>query len=159
MIRFKLYGLDPSTMAAMSMSKVIALLAAVVVAAGTGIFFTAQHLRRAPSAEDKPAAQTASREQTPTALAAVQAQASAVASALTGLPARPEANDGTPSFDIARIEPTGEAVIAGRATPGATVELLRNGEVHDRVVADAAGEFAMVPPKLPSGWVARSVRS
>ena len=36
--------------------------------------------------------------------------------------------DGVPAFDVARIEPTGEAVIAGRAMPGATVELLRNGE-------------------------------
>ena len=51
-----------------------------------------------------------------------------------------------PTFDVARIEPTGEAVIAGRAAPGATVELLRNGEVHDRAVADQSGQFVMVPP-------------
>ncbi len=56
-----------------------------------------------------------------------------------------------PAFDIARIEPTGEAVIAGRATPGATVQLLRNGEIHDSAVADQSGQFVMVPPRLPSG--------
>jgi LysM domain len=60
-------------------------------------------------------------------------------------------DEGGPAFDIARIEPSGDAVIAGRAAPGATVELLRNGIVHDRVVADASGQFAMVPPRLPAG--------
>jgi nucleoid-associated protein YgaU len=61
-----------------------------------------------------------------------------------------ERDDG-PAFDIARVEPSGDAVIAGRASPGATVELLRNGAVHDRVVAGASGQFAMLPPRLPSG--------
>jgi nucleoid-associated protein YgaU len=64
-----------------------------------------------------------------------------------------------PTFDVARIEPTGEAVIAGRATPGATVELLRNGEVHDRAVADQSGQFVIVPPRLPSGTYDLTLRS
>jgi nucleoid-associated protein YgaU len=50
-----------------------------------------------------------------------------------------------------RVEPAGDAVIAGRAAPGAVVELLRNGERHDRAVADQAGQFVMVPPRLPPG--------
>ena len=41
-----------------------------------------------------------------------------------------------PVLDVARIEPSGDVVIAGRAAPGASVELLRSGEIHDRVVAD-----------------------
>ena len=56
-----------------------------------------------------------------------------------------------PSFDVVRVEPTGESVIAGRAAPGATVELLRNGEPFARVIADASGLFAFVPPPLPQG--------
>jgi hypothetical protein len=56
-------------------------------------------------------------------------------------------------------EPTGEAVIAGRATPGATVELLGNGELHDRAVADQSGQFVMVPPRLPSGTYDLTLRS
>ena len=64
-----------------------------------------------------------------------------------------------PTFDVARIEPTGEAVIAGRAAPGATVELLRNGEAHDRAVADKSGQFVMVPPRLPSGTYDLTLRS
>jgi hypothetical protein len=64
-----------------------------------------------------------------------------------------------PAFDIARVEPSGDAVIAGRAAHGASVELLRNGKLHDRVVADASGQFAMVPPRLPPGDSELTLRS
>ncbi|QEN90342.1 LysM peptidoglycan-binding domain-containing protein [Labrys sp. KNU-23] len=56
-----------------------------------------------------------------------------------------------PTFDIARIEPAGSAVIAGRAASGATVELLRNGNPYARVVADINGTWAITPPALPKG--------
>ncbi|KLK92659.1 hypothetical protein AA309_13315 [Microvirga vignae] len=56
-----------------------------------------------------------------------------------------------PSFDLVRVEPSGESVIAGRAAPGATIELLRGDQVHARAVADASGLFAIVPPALPPG--------
>jgi len=68
-------------------------------------------------------------------------------------------DEARPAFDVARIEPSGDAVIAGRAAPGASVELLRNGEPHDRVVADASGQFAMVPPRLPAGDSELTLRS
>ncbi|HEV7636498.1 MAG TPA: LysM peptidoglycan-binding domain-containing protein [Bradyrhizobium sp.] len=98
----------------------------------------------------KPAADA--RDQGP-ALGAVQAKANALAAG------SPDGGDGTPTFDIARVEPTGEAVIAGRATPGATVELLRNGELHDRAVADQSGQFVMVPPTLPPGTYDLTLRA
>lgn len=69
------------------------------------------------------------------------------------------AEEGRPAFDVARVEPSGDAVIAGRAAPGANVELLRNGEVHGRVVADASGQFAMVPAPLPPGDSELTLRS
>ncbi|MEX6860482.1 hypothetical protein AB2C73_33940, partial [Pseudomonas aeruginosa] len=56
-----------------------------------------------------------------------------------------------PEFDVVNVEPTGETVVAGRALPDATVELLRNGEVCDRAVADKSGQFVMVPRPLPPG--------
>jgi LysM repeat protein len=62
-------------------------------------------------------------------------------------------------FDVARVEPNGESVIAGRASPGANVELLRDGDVHSRIRADASGEFVMVPPRLPMGTYHLSLRS
>ncbi|MGQ0687095.1 LysM peptidoglycan-binding domain-containing protein [Bradyrhizobium sp.] len=79
--------------------------------------------------------------------------------ALIGSRPPPESGDGVPTFDVARIQPTGEAVVAGRAAPGATVELLRDGEVHDRAVADKSGQFVMVPPKLPPGTYDLTLRS
>ncbi len=59
--------------------------------------------------------------------------------------------DFTPSFDIVRIEPGGDAVIAGRSVPGATVELLRDGVIQDKATTDASGQFVMIPPRLPPG--------
>jgi len=52
-----------------------------------------------------------------------------------------------PSFDIIRVEPSGDTVVAGRAAPGATVELLSNGSVIATTTADAAGEFVLVLEK------------
>jgi len=98
-------------------------------------------------------------EQSPAPLAKAQAETKAVVDALIGAPPAPESNDGIPTFDVARIEPTGETVVAGRAMPGATVELLRNGEVHDRAVADKSGQFVIVPPKLPPGTYDLTLRS
>src|SRR6476660_9853179 len=67
-------------------------------------------------------------------------------------PPSPDSGDEImPVFDIAVVGRAGDAVIAGTAAPGATVELLRNGERHDRAVADQSGQFVMVPPRLPPG--------
>jgi len=72
---------------------------------------------------------------------------------------RTDPTDRSPAFDVARIEPSGEAVIAGRAAPGATVELLRAGELHDQTLANEAGEFVLVPRPLPPGNYALTLRS
>jgi nucleoid-associated protein YgaU len=152
-------------MSATSMSRMVLL--AFVAACGIPLVFAIQHFRREPPVDTKaalaapavakPASDT--RDQDPAAVAAAQAKANAVAAALAGPPIPPDSGDGVPAFDIARIELTGEAVIAGRATPGATVELLRNGELHDRAVADQSGQFVMVPPRFPSGTYDLTLRS
>ncbi len=91
-------------------------------------------------------------------LASAQQQAKDLATALT--PAPPATGDGAvPEFDIVHIEPTGEAVVAGRAAPGTVIELLRNGEAHDRVMVDQSGQFAMVPRPLPKGTYELTLRS
>ena len=48
-----------------------------------------------------------------------------------------------PSFDIVRVEPTGDAVIAGLAEPGATVELMSGDEAVATAEANERGEWAM----------------
>jgi nucleoid-associated protein YgaU len=52
-----------------------------------------------------------------------------------------------PSFDIVRVEPDGQAVIAGRAAPGAEVELRSGDRTIDRVRADQRGEWVALPPE------------
>jgi nucleoid-associated protein YgaU len=64
-------------------------------------------------------------------------------------PGAPDRN--SPSFDTVRVEPNGELVVAGRATPNAAVELLVDGKPTARAVADANGQFAIVPPAIPAG--------
>ena len=54
-------------------------------------------------------------------------------------------------FDIVRVEPNGEVVVAGRANPGASVRLLNKGAVIAQAKADANGQFAIVPPALAKG--------
>jgi nucleoid-associated protein YgaU len=152
-------------MPAWSMNRMVLL--TFVAACGIPLVFAIQYLRREPPVDTKAAtaapavSKPAPRalDQGPDALTAAQAKADAMAGALAGSPAPPDSDDGVPTFDVARIEPTGEAVIAGRATPGATVELLRNGELHDRAVADQSGEFVMVPPRFPPGTYDLTLRS
>ena len=152
-------------MTAISASRTIIPILAFV-ACGVALAFAIQHVRESPA--DTLAATTApmiskpaseAREQSPAPLATAKAEANAIVDALAGSPPPPENSDGVPTFDVARIEPTGEAVIAGRAAPGATVELLRDGEVHDRAVADKSGQFVIVPPKLPPGTYDLTLRS
>jgi nucleoid-associated protein YgaU len=150
-----------------SMSRMVVPAVALVAAIGIALVFGIQHIRREPAVEAKAvtAAPAASKpasnapDQAPPALATVQEQAKAVAAALAISPPLPDRADSVPAFDVARIEPTGDAVVAGRAAPGATVELLRNGEVHDHAVADQSGQFVMVTPRLPPGTYDLTLRS
>ena len=64
----------------------------------------------------------------------------------------PAAASGAPSFDVVRINPQGEAVIAGRAAPGAEVRVLDGDREIGRVTADRNGEWVLVPKEpLPPG--------
>ena len=154
-------------MTATSMSRMAVPYVVLAAACGVALVFAIQYSHRAPPVDAKaasaaqaaPTPASGPQSQGPTALAAAQAQANAVVGGLTGSPVPPDSGDGVPAFDVARIEPSGEAVIAGRTTPGATVELLRNGELHDRAVADQSGQFVMVPPKLPAGTYDLTLRS
>ena len=57
-----------------------------------------------------------------------------------------------PSFDIVRVERDGRAVVAGRAAPGAEVELRAGDRVLDRVRASRRGEWVATPIEpLPPG--------
>jgi LysM repeat protein len=99
------------------------------------------------------------RDETTAALATAQAEASTLAAELAAPPRSPDGDESAPVIDVARIDRTGEAVIAGRAAPGAVVELLINGERHHQEVADQSGLFVMVPARLPPGDYELTLRS
>jgi hypothetical protein len=128
---------------ATSIARIVVPSLALVAAGGAAFFFGITHVRREPPVEARSV--TAAR-------VANAALAVAHRSSDTG-------DEFTPVFDIARIDPAGDAVIAGSAAPGASVELLRNGKVHDRAVADQFGQFVMVPPRLPPGDYELTLRS
>jgi len=56
-----------------------------------------------------------------------------------------------PGFDIVRVEPTGETVVAGHAAPDAAVELRDEGRVIAEIDADKSGQFVILPPQLGVG--------
>jgi nucleoid-associated protein YgaU len=56
-----------------------------------------------------------------------------------------------PAFDVVNVDPSGEAVIAGRAAPNEKVELRDAGKTVAEATADAAGQFVIIPPAFAPG--------
>jgi hypothetical protein len=58
-----------------------------------------------------------------------------------------------PTFDVVRVGPSGDAVIAGRSAPGANIEVTANGQSIGRTVADPQGQWVLLPtdPVRPGG--------
>jgi len=56
-----------------------------------------------------------------------------------------------PKFDIVRIDAQGNALIAGRAEPGAQIELTLNGDVFAETQADDTGAFVVLGQVPPAG--------
>jgi len=57
-----------------------------------------------------------------------------------------------PSFDVVRINPQGDAVIAGRAAPDAQVHVFDGDREIGSVTADQRGQWVLLPSEpLPSG--------
>ncbi len=104
---------------------VIAGVVAVIVALLLAFLFTGEPSDEAPTVAEAPP----------------QAEPNAMPDA----EAPPQAEPVAPSFDIVRVEPSGETVIAGRAAPGAEVTVLDRGEVLGTVTADDAGEWVLLP--------------
>lgn len=90
------------------------------------------------------------------ALASASTQQATVSSPQAPVAARPlpPAVPGLtqPSFDVVRINPQGDAVMAGRAAPNAQVQIFDGGKLIGSVTADARGEWVFVPnDPLPPG--------
>jgi outer membrane protein OmpA-like peptidoglycan-associated protein len=108
----------------------------------------------APSGETRSAARTpqpAARDAEPQPQLASRSPSSAEPDRApsSGRQVAPATSSGlAPTFDVARIEPGGTSVFAGRAAPNARITVLANGEPIASVTASSGGE-----------WVAMSDRS
>lgn len=75
------------------------------------------------------------------------ASESAIAPAAEATNAEPEVAEAlpaAPTFDLVRVEPDGQALVAGQAAPGAKVILRLNGAEISGTTADAQGNFAVL---------------
>ena len=67
-------------------------------------------------------------------------------------PGQPAGERAPPSFDVVRVSPQGDTVIAGRAAPDAEIEVRIGDTVIGRVKADKRGEWVLVPQTpIPPG--------
>ncbi len=107
----------------------------IVIAIGIGLVIVADKNRKiiAEKQEAEQAAKLAETEQPKSQEVETQTAAGDEA-----------ASDVVPSFDVARIEPGGDGVIAGLAAPGALVELLANGVPIGSTTASDVGEWVIV---------------
>ncbi len=129
--------------------------AALISPAGGASHAAAPTLTKAVS--DNAPAGTA--QPAPTIAAQPAAKATEVASLTTSTPtearaAKPLANEPLlerPVFDVVRVEPNGDAVIAGHAAAKAAVELRDGGKVIAQAAADDSGQFVILPPALGPG--------
>jgi nucleoid-associated protein YgaU len=77
-----------------------------------------------------------------------------VAPSPSGVSAKPSkpAKSISPEFDVVRVNPRGDSVIAGRAAPGAEVKIFDGDKLTGSVVADKRGEWVYLPSEpLPAG--------
>jgi nucleoid-associated protein YgaU len=82
------------------------------------------------------------------------AVAAAATQTPTPAPARapPPGATPAPSFDVVRVNPQGDAVIAGRAAPEAQVHVFDGEREIGSVTADQRGQWVLLPSeRLPSG--------
>ncbi len=123
----------------------------VVVAAGAGaVVWTHPGLLRSSPAAPPPVVASAPQPKpasTPKVPPVVQAAAPAATSppAPGKAPSQAAALPLEPAFDVVNVDPSGDAVIAGRAAPNAKVELRDAGKTVAEATADAAGQFVIIP--------------
>lgn len=83
-----------------------------------------------------------------------------LSSSETGTNPEPEVSVEAPTFDIVRVEPTGEAVMAGLSFPNDRIEIISDGSVIATAKANISGEWALVMDQaLPPGGYALSIRT
>jgi len=154
------FGQWSHTMTARSIGRIAVPSLALVATCVAALAFAVPHIWREQPVETGAAAAAPAVEPPASSVGDGGSAPPTTAHALATPPRSPGNSDGIkPVLDTAVIGQAGDAVIAGTAAPGATVELLRDGKLQDRAVADQSGQFAMVPPQLPPGDYELTLRS
>jgi nucleoid-associated protein YgaU len=123
-----------------------AALAVVIVGAGAVAWIRAERLEANPA---DLAIANAPVESKPPVVSPTPAETSSAPSAADKAPTQTAALE--PAFDIVNVDPSGDAVIAGRAAPNEKVELRDAGKTVAEATADASGQFVIIPPALAAG--------
>lgn len=116
----------------------------------------------APATSEQPATAAPTQAAEPAKTETTQQTASAQPEAQPEQPAATNAGDKpeVPTFDTVRVEKTGEAVIAGKAVPGADVVIMLDGAKIGETTANSDGAFVVVPDKpLPAGSGALTIEA
>ncbi len=125
-------------------SLIVGVVGAVIVAAAIALtyyFETQPQMSRVAEAPKTDAAATPDPDTAESKQPALQDKpASLAAPNISGQPVRPK-------FDVVRISPAGNAVIAGRAEPHAEVTITDREKEIGKVKADARGEWVLIPKK------------
>lgn len=64
-----------------------------------------------------------------------------------------------PHFDVVRVEPSGDTLVAGKARPNSSVELMNGGHVVGKTTSDDSGSFVLLPTPLKPGNYDLSLRA
>jgi nucleoid-associated protein YgaU len=136
-------------------------LSGVLVAGGAGLWawraagtvvVPRELARPAATTADPAASQIRPPDTTPAAAALPEMGKGSPSDASTVIAALPPAPHSVASFDVVRVNPQGNAVIAGRAPPNAEVVALDGEAVIGKATADAHGEWVILPSAaLPPG--------
>lgn len=71
----------------------------------------------------------------------------AVVPAQPAAPPPVEASPAEPDLNLVRAEPDGHVIVAGTAPPGIEVEVFANGDLVGKVMAEASGDWVLVPDR------------
>jgi nucleoid-associated protein YgaU len=96
-----------------------------------------------PAAPDATAAARPSEPAPATPVAPAPGSQQTAAAPASASPAAPAAGTAAPSFDVVRVEPSGEAVVAGTAEPNANVQIMDGAKTIAEGTANDRGEWAM----------------
>lgn len=124
----------------------------LVLASAGGLFYWTSEEDSLPLPAQTQTASTPNPVTAPAPAANAPATESAPATGNAPTPAADKPDLAEPSFDVVRVDPEGNTVIAGKAEPNAKVRIMDGEQKIGEVQADENGDWVFLPEeKLPAG--------